>query len=166
MKESIKSGMILLAGNPAKLGSCGRNGYCSKCIKQAHPIRRLDMEDINKELTNSDDSHKESMPKAKFDPQEVTAKFKEILSNLTKSGDSTIDPKHRLVVDEIDLDDDFSKIGFTSVDFLEFVLSIEMEFDVDIPDELLVGAKLNSPRAWVDYLCGQQHKAPPPKTNG
>ncbi len=53
---------------------------------------------------------------------------------------------------EIDDDKDFREYGFTSVDFLEFVVSLEQKLDTEIPDEAFTEASLLTVNDWVKFL--------------
>jgi len=54
--------------------------------------------------------------------------------------------------EEIDNDKDFREYGFTSVDFLEFVVSLEQKLDTEIPDEAFTEASLLTVNDWVRFL--------------
>lgn len=49
--------------------------------------------------------------------------------------------------------DSFGAIGLTSVDYLEFILNVETELNIDVPDEALMDPALASVRLWADYLA-------------
>ncbi|MBB4001902.1 acyl carrier protein [Aurantimonas endophytica] len=49
--------------------------------------------------------------------------------------------------------DSFGAIGLTSVDYLEFILNVEAELGIDIPDEALMDPALASVRQWAAYLA-------------
>jgi acyl carrier protein len=55
-------------------------------------------------------------------------------------------------VEQIDDDNDFREYGFTSVDFLEFVVSLEQKLDTEIPDEAFTEASLLTVNDWVRFL--------------
>jgi acyl carrier protein len=61
--------------------------------------------------------------------------------------------------DEIGAEADFAELGINSVDFLEFVISVETELGVDIPDEALGDPHLRSLEAWAGYLVRQAGQA-------
>ncbi|MFN3656730.1 MAG: acyl carrier protein [Pseudolabrys sp.] len=46
----------------------------------------------------------------------------------------------------------FSSLGLTSVDFLEFVLNVEAELNIDIPDDALLDPALTSVESWAAWL--------------
>ena len=58
-------------------------------------------------------------------------------------------------IDQISADVSFTELGINSVDFLEFVLAVEREFDMDIADEAFTEHALFTLTAWTDYLAGQ-----------
>ncbi len=49
--------------------------------------------------------------------------------------------------------DSFGAIGLTSVDYLEFILNVETELNIDVPDEALMDPALATVRLWADYLA-------------
>ncbi|MEC5323547.1 acyl carrier protein [Aurantimonas sp. A3-2-R12] len=49
--------------------------------------------------------------------------------------------------------DSFGAIGLTSVDYLEFILNVETQLNIDVPDEALMDPALASVRLWADYLA-------------
>lgn len=62
------------------------------------------------------------------------------------------------VLEEIDVrgflkeNDDLSKIGFNSLTFVKLVVEIEMEFDVEFPDEMLDFKLLTSFANLAEYI--------------
>ncbi len=55
-------------------------------------------------------------------------------------------------IEEIDDDKDFREYGFTSVDFLEFVVSLEQKLGTEIPDEAFTEASLLTVNDWVRFF--------------
>lgn len=51
-----------------------------------------------------------------------------------------------------DVANDLSELTFTSIDYLEFVLKVENEFNIDIPDEMLVERQNNTIQHWADFI--------------
>jgi len=58
-------------------------------------------------------------------------------------------------VEQLDDDKDFREYGFTSVDFLEFVVSLEQKLDTEIPDEAFTEASLLTVNDWVKFLSAR-----------
>jgi acyl carrier protein len=50
-------------------------------------------------------------------------------------------------------EDSFGAIGLTSVDYLEFILNVEADLGIDVPDEALMDPALASVRHWAAYLA-------------
>lgn len=51
------------------------------------------------------------------------------------------------------LSDSFGAIGLNSVDYLEFVLNVESELNIDVPDEALMDPSLRSVETWAAWLA-------------
>jgi len=45
---------------------------------------------------------------------------------------------------EIEVDEDITKIGYNSIEFIKLVISLEKEFDIEFDDEFLDYNKLNT----------------------
>ena len=54
--------------------------------------------------------------------------------------------------DEIATDVPFTDLGITSVDFLEFVITLEEELDTEVSDKALLEPSLLCLDDWADYL--------------
>lgn len=61
-------------------------------------------------------------------------------------------PDAKISPDDVGLDTDFSELGINSVDFLEFVITLEEELNIDVPDEALTDEAFSSVNAWSAYL--------------
>jgi acyl carrier protein len=61
----------------------------------------------------------------------------------------------RYRAEDIGSDADFVELGVNSVDYLQFVIAIEQEFDLEVPDDLIASKTLLSLRAWEEYLAGR-----------
>ncbi|KIZ38841.1 hypothetical protein OO17_22445 [Rhodopseudomonas palustris] len=53
----------------------------------------------------------------------------------------------------LDLRTSFTALDFSSVDYLEFVLNVEADLNIDIPDEALLDPALCSVATWADWLA-------------
>lgn len=73
-----------------------------------------------------------SIPATFADPAAVLARLQQLLFALVRQND----PKSFALAASIPADADLSTIGITSVDFLEFALSVEQEFGVTILDTI------------------------------
>lgn len=85
----------------------------------------------------------------------ITAKLKELLAAIvSQNEDSPIES-----ADDVSSNADFAELGVNSVDFLEFVTSLEREFNVEVPDEVLGERSLISLDAWTRYLSEHSSRA-------
>ena len=53
----------------------------------------------------------------------------------------------------IDFNDDFSQLGMDSIQFIQFVVSLEEIFDCEIPDTKLIIDEMNTINKVYDLLC-------------
>lgn len=90
------------------------------------------------------------------DPTQITVRLKELLAAVLSQNEGSLIES----ADDVAADADFAQLGVNSVDFLEFVTSIEREFHVDVPDEVLSERSLISLNAWTHFLL--EH---PPRAN-
>lgn len=56
---------------------------------------------------------------------------------------------------DLDLDTDFADLGLNSVDFLEFILEVENQLDMDVPDGALIDQTLHSARTWARFMVAR-----------
>lgn len=76
----------------------------------------------------------------------IAARLAAILREITAANE--------LVAPDADLlADSFGSIGLNSVDYLEFVLNVENELNIDVPDEALMDPSLRSVEAWAAWLA-------------
>ncbi|MBV8751760.1 MAG: hypothetical protein JO328_02770 [Hyphomicrobiales bacterium] len=47
----------------------------------------------------------------------------------------------------------FAALGLTSVDYLEFILNVEADLNIDIPDEAMLNPALSSVDTWAAWLA-------------
>ena len=83
-----------------------------------------------------------------IDKSNLTAALRTALIELILLGENPVIS----TIEEIDDDKDFREYGFTSVDFLEFVVSLEQKLDTEIPDEAFTEASLLTVNDWVRFL--------------
>lgn len=50
----------------------------------------------------------------------------------------------------------FTSLDFNSVDYLEFILNVEAELNIDIPDEAVLDPSLCSVATWANWLAGHE----------
>lgn len=91
------------------------------------------------------------MPTSPTDPATVQARLRQLLFALLKQNNSNPFESPEGIPDDVDL----SAVGITSIDFLDFALSVEQEFQVAIldtiePDELPLTLV-----AWQQQVCGR-----------
>lgn len=90
-------------------------------------------------------------PSPLFDPHAVPARLRQILFALLKQNSITTFDSPVAIPDDVDL----TSLGLTSIDFLEFVLSVEEAFGVQIletiePDQLPLTLA-----AWREEVCNR-----------
>ena len=86
------------------------------------------------------------MPGERDETRDIEDRLAAILGQLTAANE--------MVRADADLrGDSFGVIGLTSVDYLEFVLNVEAELGIDVPDEALMDPALASVRHWAAYLA-------------
>lgn len=88
--------------------------------------------------------------KALAPPSDITAVLTGILGAILNLSPAEM-------ADDGIVDADFSALGLNSVDYLEFVLNVERELNVDISDEVLLRQDLKSARTWIAYLQTHWH---------
>jgi acyl carrier protein len=76
-------------------------------------------------------------PSSAVDPQAVQVRLRQLLVALVEQNGANCPGSAEAILDDVDL----SAVGITSIDFLEFALSVEEEFKIEIletiePDEL------------------------------
>jgi acyl carrier protein len=88
-------------------------------------------------------------PSFSAEPTSVRARMQQLLFALLQQCDANPFVSAEAIADDIDL----TTIGMTSIDFLEFALTVEQEFGVAVletiePDELPL-----TPAAWQRHVC-------------
>jgi acyl carrier protein len=73
-----------------------------------------------------------STPATSSDPAAILARLRELLFALTRQSDPNPFANAAAILDDVDL----ASAGITSIDFLEFALSVEQEFGVAILDSI------------------------------
>lgn len=89
------------------------------------------------------------MPSSPVDPATVQAKLRQLLFALLKQNSSNPFESPDLIPDDVDL----SAVGITSIDFLEFALSVEQEFQVAILDTIEPDELPLTLAAWQQQVC-------------
>ena len=82
------------------------------------------------------------------DHSELLVKLSDILEDVLSQGATDLS-------DRDIANDSFAVLGVNSVDFLEFVLNVEHDLGLDIPDEALMDPDLNSVRQWATYIANR-----------
>jgi len=83
------------------------------------------------------------------DPATVQARLRQLLFALLKQNSSCPFESAEVIPDDVDL----SAVGITSIDFLEFALSVEQEFQVTILDSIEPDELPQSLAAWQQQVC-------------
>jgi acyl carrier protein len=81
----------------------------------------------------------------KIKKEEIEMKLKQYMMDIMASGEGE-------APETIDSEDDLTNLHLNSVDFLEFIIKIEKNFNVDVDDELLVENKNKTIKDWTDYI--------------
>jgi acyl carrier protein len=96
------------------------------------------------------------MPSSSVDPAAVQTRLRQLLFALLEQSDSNPFESAKDISDDVEL----STVGITSIDFLDFALSVEEEFKVAIldtidPDELPLTLG-----AWQQLVCTRSANRP------
>ncbi|MCE9552124.1 MAG: acyl carrier protein [Planctomycetes bacterium] len=86
---------------------------------------------------------------APIDPAIVQARLRQLLFALLKQNNSCPFQSPEAIPDDVDL----SAVGITSIDFLDFALSVEQEFQVAILDTIEPNDLPLTLRAWQQQVC-------------
>jgi len=93
-----------------------------------------------------------SSPTTPADPATVQARLRQLLFALLEQGSSCPFESPEVIPDDVDL----SAVGITSIDFLEFALSVEQEFQIAILDSIEPDELPLTLSAWQQQVCSRK----------
>ena len=86
---------------------------------------------------------------APMDPTTVQAQLRQLLFALLRQNSSCPFESAEAIPDDVDL----TAVGLTSIDFMDFALSVEQEFQVAILDKIEPDALTLTLAAWQQAVC-------------